>query len=98
MYITYEDRSNIGRLVLLLSGPTFYLFSAPGLPRDTVEKSQNASKSRRISCQLNHELRNDLESGIYLEVERRKPLVTFKIGQMGYRHYQVLPKASWIIE
>lgn len=33
----------------------FYHLSAPGLRRDTVGNSQNASKGQGVSCQLDHE-------------------------------------------
>lgn len=79
----------------------FYHLSAPGLRRDAVGNSQNASKGQGVSCQLDHEDWSALDSEDWNKVsisERQKPLMALKVGQTDYRTYQILQMASWIIE
>ena len=79
----------------------FYHLSAPGLRRDTIGKSQTASKNHGVSCRLNHEDWNNLDPGDLrkiLETERQKPLMALKVGQTDYRPHQILQLASWIVE
>ncbi len=79
----------------------FYHLSASGLRRDTIGKSQNASKTQGVSCQLNHEDWNHLDPGDLrrlLGIEGQKPLMALKVGQTDYKPYQILHIASWIVE
>ncbi len=79
----------------------FYHLSAPGLRRDVVGRSRNASKSHGVQCTLNHEDWSNLDSGDWgrlQEIERRRPLMACKVGQTDYRPFQILQIASWVVD
>lgn len=79
----------------------FYHLSAPGLGRDTVGRSQNASKSQGASCKLKHEDWSHLDPGEWRrrqEVGRHKPLMAWEIGQTDYKPFQILQMASWVVD
>ena len=78
----------------------FYHLSAPNLPRESTEKSHNASKSREAVCELKcNDLRNvDSEDYVRLQGSSgRKPLLAYKVGQTDYRSDQVLRLAEWAV-
>ena len=78
----------------------FYHLSAPNLPRESTEKSHNASKSREAVCELKcNDLRNvDSEDYVRLRGSSgRKTLLAYKVGQTDYRSDQVLRLAEWAV-
>lgn len=66
----------------------FYYLSASGLPRDSVGKSQSASKSRRVQCRLRCEDLSNFSSEDYITLQAlpiRKLFVAYKVGQTDYK-------------
>ena len=78
----------------------FYHLSAPGLPRETLAKSKNASRSETVACRLRHQDLSDPTSEDYRNVRdavRKKALLAYKVGQTDYHSGQVLRLAEYII-
>ena len=78
----------------------FYHLSAPGLPRDTTGKSQNATKSRNVLCGLRYEDLGHVNSEDYVRLRNtsgRKLLLAYKVGQTDYKFDQVLRLAEWTV-
>ena len=78
----------------------FYHLSAPDFPRESVEKGQNASKSRDAACRLRREDFSNGNSEDYVSLRlssSRKLLVAYKVGQTDYTSDQVLQLAEWSV-
>ena len=78
----------------------FYHLSAPGLPRDSTGKGQNATKSRGAVCGLRYEDVRNVNPEDYVRHRNssgRKVLLAYKVGQTDYRFEQVLEIAQWAV-
>ena len=78
----------------------FYHLSAPELPIESVETSQNASKSRNALCKLKREDLSNVNSEDYIRLRAsssRKLLVAYKVGQTDYQPNQILQIAEWSV-
>ena len=78
----------------------FYHLSAPNLPRESTEKSHNASKSREAVCELKYNDLRNVDSEDYMRLRGpsgRKVLLAYKVGQTDYKSEQVLRLAEWTV-
>ena len=77
-----------------------YHLSASGLPRDSVGKSQSASKSRRVQCRLRCEDLSNVSWEDYIRLQAlpiRRLFVAYKVGQTDYKPNQILQIAEWSV-
>lgn len=77
----------------------YYHLSAPGLPRQIIEKSQQKSASTLTTSRLRHEDLSSENTDDYkrLASKKSRPLIAYKVGQTDYSQEQVLRLAEWII-
>lgn len=77
----------------------YYHLSAPGLPRQIIEKSQQKSANRLTTSRLRHEDLSSEHTDDYKRLASKKgrALIAFKVGQTDYSQEQVLRLAEWII-
>ena len=74
----------------------YYHLSAPGLPRQIIEKSQQKSASRLTTSRLRHEYFSSEYIDDYkrLTTKKSRPLIACKVGQTDYSQKQVLRLAE----
>lgn len=79
----------------------FYHLSAPDLPRDVTGKSQGATKSEDVGCSLKCEDLSNVNTEDYIRLhnlQSKKVLVAYKLGQTDYRPEQIMALARWTVE